>query len=295
MASKKYTFDEKTTEFNSKTGQEAPVWLSPRYKEAKNKAIEIIESELYKGVLFESDFWILKNALKNGNICYTGLVISHNGCLKINDVLPEGKRFDPDSVTIDKDGYGGSLVFIYKNAKQGVYEVGEANAKNCRNEYVYAMALKRCMDRVILRLSKLGYIGFYSEFDTETVKAPERDETETEKKAPEKKPEDLPEVRPVVEIPEGNNPRVVLVKFCKENGINVNDVAKSYKLNNESSPEEFLKVIGIVIAKNEVVKFCRDHDINYTDVEKVHNLTAESSAEDFAKVLDILVKLNEEV
>lgn len=249
MAKKAYTFEEKSTEYNAKTGKDAPVWITPRYKEAKNKAIEIIESDLYKGVILESDFWILKNALKNGNISYTGLIISHNGCLKINDVLPEGKKFEPDSVTIDKDGYNGSLVFIYQNQKQGIYEVGEVNLKNCRNEYVYAMALKRCMDRVILKLSRLAYSCIYSEVEADEFKEPEK--TEIVKKDVEEKVEDVADIPPVVIIPDGENPRAVLVKFCREHDININDVAKTYKLNNESKPEEFIRVIGILAELNK--------------------------------------------
>lgn len=254
MTKAKYNFDEKDKEFNTKTGSEAPVWKSPRYLEAKKKAIDALESEQYRGVLEESDFWILKNSLKNGNISYTGLIISHNGCLKINDSLPPEKRFDPDSITIDKDGYGGSLVFIYKNASQGIYEVGEVNARNCKNEYVYAMALKRCMDRVILKSSKLAYSGIYSDSEADEFKEPERTSvTDNEKKTPEKKEEPVtkPQKPPLVVLPEGENPRIVLVNYCKEKDININDVARQYKLNNESPDSEFMRVLSILIELNE--------------------------------------------
>lgn len=250
MTKSKYSFGEKEKEFNSKTGAEAPIWRSPRYEEAKKKAIELIDID-YKGIIFESDFWILKNALKNGNISYTGLIISHNGCLKINDALPPEKRFDPESITIDKTGYNGSLVFIYQNAKQGIYEVGEVNQKNCKNEYPYAMALKRCIDRVILKSSRIAYDGIYSEVEAEEFKEPERSsdtvnsETVPEKKAPDKK------APPVVVLPEGENPRAVLVNYCRERDININDVAKTYKLNNESSNADFMKVLSILIELNE--------------------------------------------
>ena len=254
----KYNFDEKKTEYNSKTGKEAPVWLSPRYLEAKKKAIETLESDQYKGVLEESDFWILKNALKNGNISYTGLIISHNGCLKINDALPPEKRFDPSCVTIDKAGFNGSLVFIYQNEKQGIYEVGEVSARNCKNEYPYAMSLKRCMDRVILKASRLAYSGIYSDSEAEEFKEPERVENTVEVNekvtstptdpAPERA---VPTPPPMVVLPEGENPRKILVDYCNQKGININDVAKEYKLNNESSNDEFMRVLSILIDLNE--------------------------------------------
>jgi len=167
---KTYNFGEKKTEYNAKQGKEVDVWQSPKYLEAKKKAIEALESDMYKGVLSESDFWILMNATKSGKMAYTGLIISHNGCLKINDALPAEKRFKPSCLTIDKEGYNGSLVYSYCNDEQGIYEVGEVSAKNCTNAYPYAMALKRCMDRVILKSSKLAYAGIYSDSEAEEFK-----------------------------------------------------------------------------------------------------------------------------
>lgn len=40
---------------------EIEVWQSPKYLESRSKAIELINSNEYKGVLLESDFWILMN------------------------------------------------------------------------------------------------------------------------------------------------------------------------------------------------------------------------------------------
>ncbi len=156
-------FSEKKTEYSPKHGRELPVWQSPKYLESKEKAVEIINSGKY-GVQ-ESDFWILMNVTKSEKMAYTGLIISHNGCLKINDHLES--KFDPSCVTVDKDGYKGSLVYTYCNKAQGIYEVGEVSANNCKNEYPYAMAYKRLFDRVVLKLSKLAYAGIYSDSEAE--------------------------------------------------------------------------------------------------------------------------------
>ena len=122
---KAYNFGEKKTEYNAKLGKECEVFLTPKYNEAKKKAIEIIESGInHKQVLSETDFWILMNATKSGKMAYTGLIISHNGCLKINDALQENDRFKPSCMSLDKDGYKGSLVYSYSNDEQGIYEVG---------------------------------------------------------------------------------------------------------------------------------------------------------------------------
>lgn len=156
-------FGEKKSEYSAKHGGEIPVWQSPKYVEAKRKAVEIIESKKYD--LCEADFWILMNVTKSGKMAYTGLIASHNACLKINDKLTS--KFNPDCVTYDKQGYNGSLVFTYCNADQGIYEVGEVSSSNCKNDYPYAMAFKRLFDRVVLKLSKLAYSGVYSDSESD--------------------------------------------------------------------------------------------------------------------------------
>lgn len=164
---KTYIFGEKKTEnINGKT---LPVeFITPKYKEARNKAIELLESDKYKDVLETSDFWILVNTYSNKTkAMYSGLIISHDGCLKINDVLDENLRFKPECMTIDKDGFNNSLVFTYNCPEQGIYEVGEVSKDNCKNDYPYAMALKRCMDRVILKNSKIAYAGIYSDSEAD--------------------------------------------------------------------------------------------------------------------------------
>ena len=262
--SKSYTFGEKAKEYNAKTGKDADVWQTPKYKEAKKKAIEALESDLYKNVLTESDFWILQNYTKSGKVAYTGLIISHNGCLKINDALPEDKRFKPSCMSLDKEGYKGSLVYSYQNDDQGVFEVGEVSEKNCTNAYPYAMALKRCMDRVILKNSRLAYSGIYSDSEADEFK---KEETEEAKKTQAKKskkaesapaPDPTPEQTPtdeqtpteaveLVVLPDGISPRKALVAYCREKGLNLNDIAGSYDLNNDSSDGEFLTALSDLV------------------------------------------------
>lgn len=170
-----YNFGEKTKEMWN--GKELPVWQSPKYEFAKKKVIEMLESEQYKNVLETSDFWILMNGCSNNTkVMYSGLIISHNGCLKINDTLEDRLKFKPECVSIDTNGYNGELVFHYCNIEQGLYEVGEVSAKNCKNEYPYAMALKRCFDRVVLKNSKLAYAGVYS--DSEADEFTKKDEVQ---------------------------------------------------------------------------------------------------------------------
>lgn len=163
----KYTFGEKEQEWSAKQGKNVDVWISPKYLETKAEVIKMLENIKY---LKESDFWILMNETKSGKMGYTGLIISHNACLKINDNAEQDNKFDPSSVEVNENGFNGSLVFTYKNKKQGIYEVGEVSTKNCKNDYPYAMALKRCFDRVVLKISKLAFDGVYSDSEADEFK-----------------------------------------------------------------------------------------------------------------------------
>ena len=168
-------FNEKETEYSAKQGKEIPVWKSPKYEESKKKAIEIIESKKYN--LDDGDFWILMNETKNGKMAYTGLIISHNGCLKINDKLEEKDKFKPECLFRSVVSFNGNdnLIYEYNSPSQALYEVGEVNATNCKNDYKFAMAFKRCFDRVVLKVSKLAFAGIYS--DSEADEFSEKFET----------------------------------------------------------------------------------------------------------------------
>lgn len=164
-----HNFGEKKTE-NIK-GNELPVWQTPKYELSRNKAIEMIESGKYG--LADGDFWILYNTYAGGKkVMYTGLILSHNGCLKINDKLDEADKFKAKYLT--KSNENGSLIYEYNDGE--LYEVGEVSTANCSNAYPYAMAFKRCFDRVVLKKSKLAFYGVYSEVEADEFKQKAPDE-----------------------------------------------------------------------------------------------------------------------
>lgn len=167
-----HNFGEKKTE-NYK-GNECPVWQTPKYENSKKKAIEIIESGLYD--LTDGDFWILMSTYAKGTkMMYTGLIISHNGCLKINDKLEDPFKAE----FLKREWLNGTLIYEYND--NTLYEVGEVSEKNCRNDYPYAMAYKRCFDRVVLKKCKLAFNGIYSDSEAEEFKKnDERTITESE-------------------------------------------------------------------------------------------------------------------
>lgn len=169
-----YTFGAQKMEYNSKAGANTKTWESPKYLEGKKKAVELIDKTEYG--LTESDFWILKTYSAK-TVTYAGLIISHNGCLKINDKLDTEAKFVPSCVSWVRNG-AGDLVLQYLNDKQGLLEFGEASIKNCTNAYPFAMVLKRLQDRVILKNSKIAFSGIMSEVESEEFKRPERPERE---------------------------------------------------------------------------------------------------------------------
>ena len=157
-----HNFGEKEVEIIK--GKELPVWQTPKYLKSKEKAIEMIESGKYN--LDDGDFWILQNTYANGTkVMYSGLIISHNGCLKINDSIEN--KFKPECFHVEPNRYGG-LIGVYQDAD--TFEFGEVSEKNCRNDYPYAMVLKRTMDRVILKKSKLAFYGVYSDSESDEFK-----------------------------------------------------------------------------------------------------------------------------
>ena len=170
----KYNFGAQKMEYNSKAGANTKTWESPKFLEGKKKAIELIDKTEYG--LTEADFWILKTYSAN-TVTYAGLIISHNGCLKINDKLAAEAKFVPSCVSWVRNG-AGDLVLQYLNDKQGLLEFGEASIKNCTNAYPFAMVLKRLQDRVILKNSKIAFSGIMSEVESEEFKRMEREDQE---------------------------------------------------------------------------------------------------------------------
>ncbi len=198
-----YNFGEKKEE--NINGKKIPVeFHTPKYNEAKNKATELLNSEKYKGVLEPSDFWILVNTYANKKkAMYSGLIISHDGCLKINDVLEDKLRFKPECMSLDKEGYNNSLVYSYICPEQGLYEVGEVSKDNCKNDYPYAMALKRCFDRVVLKNSRIAYSGIYSDSESDEF-LKRTDESES---VPAEKPKEAPKKTTTKATPKKEQPK----------------------------------------------------------------------------------------
>lgn len=169
MTNLKHYFGEQESE--SSGGQNLPVWQSPKFILSRAKACELIDSGKYG--LNDSDFWILKNKTKSGKMGYTGLIISHNGCLKINEVLRnDGNAYDPSCISeIKQSPYTGGIYMTYCDNE--VFEVAEATKDTVKNSYPLAILVKRLVDRVILKKSKIAFDGIYSEDESDDFKPDE--------------------------------------------------------------------------------------------------------------------------
>lgn len=219
-------FNEKDREYSAKQGKEIPVWKSPKYEQSKEKALEIIKKYDNIG---EGDFWILMNESKSGKMIYTGLIISHNACLKLNDHMTNNNKFMPECVEIDKEGFGNSLVFTYINPAQGIYEVGEVSKDNCKNAYPYAMAFKRCFDRVVLKLTKLAYDGVYSDSEADEFQ----------------KQQDVVNVKD--KLLEREEWKSKVLEVARSKGISPKELAGDYKISKDTDTERLKEIYNDLV------------------------------------------------
>lgn len=166
MTNTQHYFGEQSQEFFQ--GQNLQVWQSPKFIESRNKACELIDSGKYG--LKDGDFWILKNKTKNGKIGYTGLIVSHTGCLKINEVLRQtDSAYDPTCISeVKVSQYTGGIYMTYCDDE--VFEIAEATKETVKNAYPLAILLKRLIDRVILKKSKIAFDGIFSEEESENYR-----------------------------------------------------------------------------------------------------------------------------
>ena len=144
-----------------------------KLQQSIDKAKELIEG--FKS-LNRDDFWELQRKNNDTNKLFTvAWIMSHNGCLKIaneKDIKLSGKF---EVITNDKN----DVVVTYSDPDNGIFEIGEASPlNNAKNVYPYAMALKRCQDRAILKITGLAYQGVYSDTEADDFKKPEENKSD---------------------------------------------------------------------------------------------------------------------
>lgn len=142
-----------------------PTEWSPKYEEARAAAFAAIQ----KYGLSEDDFWI-KKELSNfkDKIIYVNLILSHAGCIKVNEQLPEDRQFKPSCVREAKGGQDGGVALLYSSDEQRLFKTGEASPRNSKMSYLYAAAERRLFDRVVTALSGLYENGIYGEAEADS-------------------------------------------------------------------------------------------------------------------------------
>lgn len=103
--------------------------------------------------------------------CHGTWVIYHNVLEQIAAIA--GITFDPPQI-LEADGGGGvaALCVVGSLGDRSIWSTGEASPKNNKNSYCWAMAEKRAIDRVILKLIGLQGLA-YSEEESDNFKPPQ--------------------------------------------------------------------------------------------------------------------------
>ena len=170
-----FTVHDQTPKEGYYKGKYLPIWPGQKFNATRDVARALLKSKEFSKVLTKDDFWILTNLHKHyakggieEKLIYSGIIITHDALVKVNDTLNEDTRFDQKycSEPIPFE-YGGNkgLLMTYRDERDGMFEIGEISSENCQSGYPYAMLLKRTFDRVVRRKAKI--LGIYS--DTEAA------------------------------------------------------------------------------------------------------------------------------
>ena len=123
--------------------------------------------------LTESDYWKESRSKK--------WIITHDAVeriAKIENIIIN----PPQIVNSEKDMV--RLIVVAKKGDVVMWADGEADTKNCKNLYLFAMASKRAIDRVVLKLISAYEYGVYSDVEADEFKKP-AEEYRTEEQAKE--------------------------------------------------------------------------------------------------------------
>jgi len=119
--------------------------------------------------LERSDFWELPQ--KKGT-----WLVKHSALETV--AAKAGISFDMPEILEAKSGEGLAAICVRGFlGERSVWSIGEASPKNCRNSYPWAMAEKRALDRVILKLAGLHGL-VYSDVDDFEEELPRKSSAE---------------------------------------------------------------------------------------------------------------------
>ena len=123
--------------------------------------------------LTKDDYWLEPRSGK--------YIITHDTCEKIASV--ENIIIQPPQI-INSEKDLVRMIVVAKKGDKVMWADGEADNSNCKNNYKFAMASKRAIDRVILKLINAYEYGIYSDVEADDFKKPQY-EHRTEQQAEE--------------------------------------------------------------------------------------------------------------
>ena len=144
-----------------------PTEWGPKYEAARIAA----DAAIKKYGLSEDDFWVKKELSPfKDKIVYSNLILSHSGCIKVNNLQPKERQFKPGCVREGKGTQDGGVALIYSSDEQKLFKTGEASPRNSNVSFLYAVAEKRLFDRVVTALSGLYEEGVYGEDEADAFR-----------------------------------------------------------------------------------------------------------------------------
>ena len=123
--------------------------------------------------LTKDDYWLEPRSKK--------WIITHDTCEKIASV--ENIIIQPPQI-INSEKDLVRMIVVAKKGDKVMWADGEADSSNCKNNYKFAMASKRAIDRIILKLINAYEWGIYSDVEADSFAKPQY-EHRTEEQAKE--------------------------------------------------------------------------------------------------------------
>ena len=111
--------------------------------------------------LTKEDYWLEPRSKK--------WIITHDTCEKIASV--ENIIIQPPQI-INSEKDLVRMIVVAKKGDKVMWADGEADSSNCKNNYKFAMASKRAIDRVVLKLINAYEYGIYSDVEADNFQKP---------------------------------------------------------------------------------------------------------------------------
>jgi hypothetical protein len=101
--------------------------------------------------------------------CHSSWIVSHNA---IEKIAVQERIIINDIIVLNSEENLVRFILVASKGDYTVKTIGEADRKNCKSQYLGAMAEKRGIDRAVLKLIQAYQFGIYSDAESEEFKRP---------------------------------------------------------------------------------------------------------------------------